>query len=82
VIRSVCKTGRLLIVHEAVRRCGFGAEIAAQVIDSEAFGHLLAPIARVANPGVPVPHSKALHKHALPRREDIIAAARRLMQYR
>jgi pyruvate/2-oxoglutarate/acetoin dehydrogenase E1 component len=82
VVESVCKTGRLVIVHEAVRRGGFGAEIAATVIDSAAFAFLQAPIVRVANPGVPVPHSKALHRLALPRVEDVIAAARRVMEYR
>ena len=81
VVESVCKTGRLVIVHEAVRRAGFGAEIAATIADSEAFGYLQAPIVRVANPGVPVPHSKALHKYALPDTEDIIAAVQRVMGY-
>lgn len=81
IVQSVCKTGRLVIVHEAVRRAGFGAEIAAAVIDSEAFAYLQAPIVRVANPGVPVPHSKALHRYALPHKEDIIAAVHRVMQY-
>jgi pyruvate/2-oxoglutarate/acetoin dehydrogenase E1 component len=81
VISSVCKTGRLVIVHEAVRRAGFGAEIAAAVADSEAFEYLLAPIVRVANPGVPVPHSKALHPLALPSKDAVVAAVRRVMQY-
>ena len=81
LIQSVCKTGRLVIVHESVRRCGVGAEIAAIVADSEAFGYLAAPIVRVANPGVPVPHSKALHKYALPGADDVAAAIRRVMEY-
>ena len=55
-----------MIVQEAVRRGGFGAEIAAAVVESDVFGYLQAPILRVANPGVPVPHSVALHKFALP----------------
>jgi pyruvate/2-oxoglutarate/acetoin dehydrogenase E1 component len=81
VVASVCKTGRLVIVQEAVRRGGFGAEIAATVVESEAFGYLQAPIVRVANPGVPVPHSKALHKLALPDKEAVVAAVRRVMEY-
>ena len=48
VVRSVRKTGRLVIVHEAVRRGGFGAEVAATVADSEAFPHLKAPIVAAA----------------------------------
>lgn len=81
VMESVCKTGRLVIVHEAVRRAGFGAEVAAAVMGGEAFGYLMAPIERVANPGVPVPHSEALHRLALPGEEDVIAAVRRVMAY-
>jgi pyruvate dehydrogenase E1 component beta subunit len=81
VVDSVCKTGRLVIAHEAVRRGGFGAEIAATIADSEAFGYLQAPIIRVANPNVPVPYSKALHPYALPDKDDIITAAKRVMEY-
>jgi pyruvate/2-oxoglutarate/acetoin dehydrogenase E1 component len=81
VLSSVMKTGRLVIVHEAVRRGGVGAEIAAAVVESEAFGYLQAPIVRVANPGVPVPHSAALHRFALPHKEDVVAAVRRVVSY-
>ena len=81
VVQSVCKTGRLVVIHEAVKRGGFGAEIASAVIDSEAFEYLQAPIVRVANPGVPVPHSSALHKFALPHKDDLVSAIRRVMDY-
>ncbi len=81
VVASVCKTGRLVIAHEAVRRTGFGAEIAATIADSEAFGYLQAPIVRVANPNVPVPYSTTLQQYALPGQEDIIAAVQRVMTY-
>jgi len=80
VVNSVCKTGRLVIVHEAVRRGGMGAEITAAVVDSEAFGYLQAPIVRVANPGVPVPHSSALRKLALPGKDEVIAAIHRVLR--
>ena len=80
-VASVCKTGRLVIAHEAVQRAGFGAEVAATVADSEAFGYLQAPIVRVANPNVPVPYSKALHSYALPSQEEIVKAVRRVMTY-
>ena len=81
VVGSVCKTGRLVIVHEAVKSTGFGAEVAATVMDSEAFEYLQAPIVRVANPGVPVPHSAALHQLALPNAADLTAAIRRVLDY-
>ncbi len=81
VVRSVCKTGRLVIVHEAVKSAGFGAEVAATVMDSDAFERLEAPIVRVANPGVPVPHSAALHQLALPNADALTAAIRRVLDY-
>ena len=81
LVASVCKTGRLVIAHEAVRRSGFGAEIAAAVVESDAFAYLQAPVVRVANPGVPVPFSAVLQQHALPDKEDIIAAVRRSLAF-
>ncbi|NBC22917.1 MAG: alpha-ketoacid dehydrogenase subunit beta, partial [Gammaproteobacteria bacterium] len=53
VVASVKKTHRVLVVHEAVRRGGIGAEIAAQ-IQEEAFDYLDAPVARVCAPFSPV----------------------------
>ncbi len=81
VVESVCKTGRLLIVHEAVRRGGVGAEIAATVMDSEAFGYLRAPIVRLANPGTPIPFSAPLQKLISPDKEAVTGAVRRLLEY-
>ncbi len=79
VLRSVRKTGRLVIVHEAVRRGGFGGEIAAMVTGSDAVSCLEAPIERVANPGVPVPHARHLNRAVLPDKDDVIAAVRRTL---
>jgi pyruvate dehydrogenase E1 component beta subunit len=81
VTDSVCKTGRLVIVHEAVRCTGFGAEVAAAIVNSRAFEYLLAPIVRVANPGVPVPHSAALHRYAIPVLDDVVKAIRKVIHY-
>lgn len=81
IVSSVCKTGRLVIVHEAVRRGGVGAEIAAIVSESEAFGYLRAPIQRVANPGVPVPYSSILRSAVSPGKDDVAAAVRRVMAF-
>ncbi|MDP6824235.1 MAG: alpha-ketoacid dehydrogenase subunit beta [Dehalococcoidia bacterium] len=80
VLRSVRKTGRLVIVHEAVRRGGFGAEVSAMVAESDAFDRLKAPIIRVANPGVPVPHSAHLSPYVLPDKSDVIAGIRRVLE--
>jgi len=72
---SVQKTGRLIIVHEAVEQGGIGAEIVARV-QQQTFYHLDRPIARVAAPFAPVPSSPALEKHYLVSKEKIIAAVR------
>ena len=65
VIASVAKTHRAIVVHEAVRFGGFGAEIAAQ-IGELAFDHLDAPVGRVAAPFSPVPFSPALESLYVP----------------
>ncbi len=78
VIASVKKTHRALVVHEAVRFGGFGAEIAAQ-IQELAFDYLDAPVGRVGAPFSPVPFSPALEKVYVPDAARIVAEARRLI---
>jgi acetoin:2,6-dichlorophenolindophenol oxidoreductase subunit beta len=78
LVRSVCKTGRVLIVHEAPITGGFGAEVAAIIADSEAFDYLDAPIRRLAGRDVPIPYNRTLERAAVPQVEDIVAAARAL----
>ena len=75
VMKSVKKTHRALIVHEAVRFGGFGGEIAAQ-IQELAFDYLDAPVARVGAPFSPVPFSPALEMHYVPNAERIVAEAK------
>ena len=53
---SVKKTGRCLIVQEATRTCGYGAELAA-LVQERCFYHLEAPVVRVAGPDTPYPHA-------------------------
>jgi pyruvate/2-oxoglutarate/acetoin dehydrogenase E1 component len=65
VLASVSKTGRALIVHEAVRNCGLGAEVSAQ-INEQTFGKLKAPVMRIASPNCPVPFSKPLETAFVP----------------
>lgn len=79
VLSSVSKTGRLVVAHEAVRRAGFGAEVVAIVTESDSFRDLKAPVVRVANEGVPVPHSHHLYPHVLPDKDDVIAGIRRAL---
>ena len=56
IVESVKKTGRCMIVHEATRTQGFGAELAA-VVQERCFYHLEAPIERVTGFDTPYPHS-------------------------
>jgi len=79
ILDSVKKTGRLIIVHEACKTFGFGAEIAA-VVAEEALEYLDAPIIRIGAPDTPVPFSKPLEKAYIPDEEMIMAAAVRMMK--
>jgi pyruvate/2-oxoglutarate/acetoin dehydrogenase E1 component len=75
VIASVRKTGRAVIVHEAVLSFGPGAEIAT-LINEALFGQLKAPVRRVASNDSPVPYSKPLETAFMPTVETIAAAIR------
>ncbi len=80
IVRSVSKTGRALIVHEAPVTGGFGGELAAVIAGSEAFDYLDAPIRRLAGRDVPIPYNRTLERAAVPQVEDIVTAARDLAQ--
>ena len=73
ILKSVRKTHRVVIAHEAVKFCGVGAEIAAQVAET-AFDALEAPPLRVAAPFCPVPFSAPLEEAYLPNAQDIVVA--------
>jgi pyruvate/2-oxoglutarate/acetoin dehydrogenase E1 component len=75
---SVKKTGRLLIAHEANMTGGIGGEIAA-IAAKEAFGYLDAPIERVCAPDTPVPFSPPLEQFYIPKKEDIVNTAKKMM---
>jgi len=78
VLASVEKSGRLVVVHEASRTCGVGAEVAATVAE-KAFGALKAPVARITGPDAPAPASWALEQAFVPQPDRIADAARRLV---
>jgi pyruvate/2-oxoglutarate/acetoin dehydrogenase E1 component len=71
IFDSVQKTGRLLIVHQACKTGGFGAEIAAMVAE-EGFEFLIGPIRRLGALDVPVPFSPKLEDHVLPNEQKIV----------
>jgi 2-oxoisovalerate dehydrogenase E1 component beta subunit len=79
IIRSVAKTKRCLIVHEAARNGGFGGEIAARVAEA-CFFSLLAPVSRVCGYDTVMPLAK-LESHYIPSVARISEAARHLMEY-
>lgn len=79
VIHSVRRTGRAVIVHEASRTCGVGAEVAA-LVSEHAFERLKAPVLRITGPDAPAPASYALEQAFVPSAEDVAEACRRLMR--
>ncbi len=80
ILRSIEKTSKAIIVHEATKTLGVGAEVAA-ILAEEAFDMLDGPIMRVTAPDTPVPFSPPLEKAFLPNSDKIVAAARRLAAY-
>ena len=77
IVKSVRKTGRLLITHDACRTGGVAAEISQRVME-EAFDYLNAPITRVAGLDVPVPSGSA-HSGFVPQAEQLVQAVLKLM---
>lgn len=78
VLRSVRKTGRLLIVHEASGVCGLAAEIAA-VVGHKAFDALKAPVQRLTGPDAPAAASWVLEQAAVPQAGAIVETAARMV---
>jgi pyruvate dehydrogenase E1 component beta subunit len=79
VVNSIRKTGRGVIVHEAPKTCGLGAEIIA-LINEKAFLSLQAPIERVTGFDIPVPLLKSEHYY-LPNPKRIVAAVKKVMSF-
>jgi pyruvate/2-oxoglutarate/acetoin dehydrogenase E1 component len=79
IVRSVQKTGRLVVVNEGHLTGGFTAEVAARV-QREAFDWLDAPILQVATEDVPLPYAGPLELEALPAVEDIVNAAQETLR--
>ena len=75
---SVCKTHRVLMLHEDTRRGGFAGELAARIAD-ELFFELDAPLRRVTAPDTPVPYSPPLEADFLPDAAAVVRAALELV---
>ena len=78
ITSSVKRTGRVVIVHEACKTCGFGAEIAAQIAE-RALLNLKAPIVRVAGPDVPFPY--ALEDDYMPNANRVLHAIEKVHNF-
>jgi len=78
VTGSVAKTGRAVVLHEAPKSCGFGAELAS-LVQEKVFLHLKAPVARVAGFDTPFPY--ALEKLYLPDSRRVLDSIRSAMEY-
>ena len=75
ILGSVRKTNRLVIAHEACQKGGFGAEVAAMVVE-KAFDDLDAPIVRCGALDVPIPYNDELERAVIPSQERIAEAIR------
>ncbi|WP_042146750.1 alpha-ketoacid dehydrogenase subunit beta [Paucisalibacillus sp. EB02] len=76
IVNSVKKTGKVIVVHEAVKRGGIGGEIASMIAESEAFDYLDAPIKRLGGASSPIPYNPELEKAHVPQVSDIIKAVK------
>ena len=80
ILKSVRKTSRVLVLYEDHEFAGFGAEISAQIAD-QAFGHLDAPVRRLAGAFSPIAFADPLEKALLPSDEGIMDAVREVVSY-
>jgi len=80
IIDSVIKTGKCLIVLEAVKTGGFSGEISSRIMESKAFGYLEAPVIRLAGKDMPIPYNRTLEYHAVPQVENIVSEVHKLVK--
>ncbi len=79
LIKSIARTGRLLIIDDSNRMCGFAAEVSAFAAE-ECFEILKAPIVRVTRADVPVPFSRVMENFVLPDEEKLINAIKKMLK--
>jgi acetoin:2,6-dichlorophenolindophenol oxidoreductase subunit beta len=79
ILKSVRKTGRVVIVDEDISRCGVAGEISMQIIE-KGFNYLKAPIKRVCAANIPIPAGH-LERFALPQSQDILKAIKEVVEY-
>jgi pyruvate dehydrogenase E1 component beta subunit len=79
IVKSVKKTNRLVTVEEGWPQSGVGSEIAALIMESEAFDHLDAPVERICGRDVPLPYASNLEAACLPQPDNVINAVKRTL---
>ena len=80
VLRSISKTGRVIVMHEASRSFHVGAELAASIVEDMTFYRLKARPLRLTAPDTPVPFHPNLEQTRIPSSTDVVKAAKRLME--
>jgi len=78
ILKSVAKTGKLVVVDEDYYSYGITAEISA-LVASEGYQYLKAPVIRLAIPDVPIPYSRVMEKFVIPDSQDIVNSVKKLM---
>jgi pyruvate/2-oxoglutarate/acetoin dehydrogenase E1 component len=79
ITKSVRKTHKVVVAHEACLTGGFGGEIIARIVEN-AFDYLDAPIKRVGVPDVPIPYAKSLEDVVVPKEEFLIKSVREVLR--
>ena len=81
IIKSVKKTGRIIIVEEGWRFCGVGAEIISMLVE-EAFDYLDAEPIRITGKNVPLPYAENLEKKSLPQIDEIVQKSKDICYFK
>jgi len=82
IAKSVKKTGRLLIVHEAVKTAGWAGEVMASISETPSWDYLDAPMRRLTGKDVPIPYNRNLEEAAVPQVDDIVQEIRAIINNR
>jgi len=80
IYNSVKKTSKVIILYETPKTGGIGGEIAA-LISEDIFDYLDGPIIRIGSKDTPVPYSPHMEEFYLPKAEDVVTAAKKLIAY-
>ena len=79
IIKSVMKTGRLIVLNEAVKTGSFAGEIVSRVVESEAFDYLDSEVIRLSGKDTPIPYNPKLEASVVPNKDDIKEAIYKAM---